>query len=175
MERSCIQLFCVEQTRLLVTHGIGYLPQMDRIVVMHGGSISEVGSYDELLKKKGAFAEFLRNHMAAENDAEEGTIYNSRLTFLMARALRYISFPVSLSLTWTASSDGDNTVASLSARTRSSYKTQRSNVTKTSHRSLCGPRGGEVMQKLIDEEIASTGRVTAFQSWIYFFPAIYYS
>uniref|UniRef100_A0A8C2SF61 Multidrug resistance-associated protein 1 n=1 Tax=Capra hircus TaxID=9925 RepID=A0A8C2SF61_CAPHI len=45
------------KTRLLVTHGISYLPQMDVIIVMSGGKISEMGSYQELLARDGAFAD----------------------------------------------------------------------------------------------------------------------
>ena len=48
-----------KKTRILVTHGIGYLPQMDQIVVLKDGKISEIGTYDELMNNRGAFAEFL--------------------------------------------------------------------------------------------------------------------
>ncbi|KAM4525784.1 ATP-binding cassette sub-family C member 3 isoform 2-T2 [Fundulus diaphanus] len=50
------------KTRVLVTHGITFLPQVDNIVVMVDGRVSEMGSYQELLKQNGAFAEFLRNY-----------------------------------------------------------------------------------------------------------------
>ncbi|KAL1778841.1 multidrug resistance-associated protein 1 [Sigmodon hispidus] len=56
------------KTRILVTHGISYLPQMDVILVMSGGKISEMGSYQELLDRDGAFAEFLRTYASAEQD-----------------------------------------------------------------------------------------------------------
>lgn len=59
------------QTRLLVTHGISYLPQVDVIIVMSGGKISEMGSYQELLARDGAFAEFLRTYSSAEQDQTE--------------------------------------------------------------------------------------------------------
>lgn len=50
------------QTRILVTHGISFLPQVDNIMVMVEGRVSEMGSYQELLSQNGAFAEFLRNY-----------------------------------------------------------------------------------------------------------------
>ena len=59
------------QTRLLVTHAISYLPQMDVIIVMSGGKISEMGSYQELLARDGAFAEFLRTYASAEQEQED--------------------------------------------------------------------------------------------------------
>ncbi|XP_074237719.1 multidrug resistance-associated protein 1 isoform X9 [Saimiri boliviensis] len=54
------------KTRILVTHGVSYLPQVDVIIVMSGGKISEMGSYQELLARDGAFAEFLRTYASAE-------------------------------------------------------------------------------------------------------------
>ncbi|XP_023385436.1 multidrug resistance-associated protein 1 [Pteropus vampyrus] len=59
------------KTRLLVTHGISYLPQVDVIIVMSGGKISEMGSYQELLARDGAFAEFLRTYASAEQEQAE--------------------------------------------------------------------------------------------------------
>uniref|UniRef100_H2YLX7 ABC-type glutathione-S-conjugate transporter n=1 Tax=Ciona savignyi TaxID=51511 RepID=H2YLX7_CIOSA len=63
--RGCLK----NKTRLLVTHGVSFLPQVDRIVVLVGGRVSEIGHYDELLEKNGAFAEFLRNY-ANHEDSE---------------------------------------------------------------------------------------------------------
>jgi len=40
------------KTRVLVTHGIAYLPQVDNIIVMKDGEISEMGTYRQLLDKK---------------------------------------------------------------------------------------------------------------------------
>ncbi|XP_030339197.1 multidrug resistance-associated protein 1 isoform X2 [Strigops habroptila] len=59
-----------EKTRVLVTHAINYLPQMDTILVMSDGEISEMGSYQELLKQDRAFAEFLRTYANAEQSME---------------------------------------------------------------------------------------------------------
>ncbi|XP_059617015.1 multidrug resistance-associated protein 1 isoform X2 [Phlebotomus argentipes] len=59
-----------KKTRLLVTHGITYLPDVDYIYVLKDGEISEAGAYQELLNKKGAFAEFLIQHLQ-ENTSEE--------------------------------------------------------------------------------------------------------
>uniref|UniRef100_A0A8D2LRY7 Multidrug resistance-associated protein 1 n=1 Tax=Varanus komodoensis TaxID=61221 RepID=A0A8D2LRY7_VARKO len=58
------------KTRILVTHGVSYLPLMDTIIVMTEGKISEMGSYQELLKQDRAFAEFLRTYASAEQSVE---------------------------------------------------------------------------------------------------------
>ena len=60
-----------------MTHGIGFLPQCDQIVVMTDGRISEIGSYAELIDNDGAFAEFLRTYTNVEED-EEGVPGNQR-------------------------------------------------------------------------------------------------
>ncbi|XP_026771847.2 multidrug resistance-associated protein 1 isoform X2 [Pangasianodon hypophthalmus] len=57
-------------TRVLVTHGLSFLPQVDLILVMEDGQITEAGSYTELLGRHAAFAEFLRSHTNAEREEE---------------------------------------------------------------------------------------------------------
>lgn len=59
---------CV-QTRVLVTHGLSYLPQVDLILVMVDGEVTETGSYQELLDKNGSFAEFLRTYAGSAGSA----------------------------------------------------------------------------------------------------------
>ncbi|XP_044034331.1 ATP-binding cassette sub-family C member 3 isoform X5 [Siniperca chuatsi] len=71
------------KTRILVTHGISFLPQVDNIMVIVEGRVSEMGSYQELLKQNGAFAEFLRNYtledIIEEDEATEGLIEDEEL------------------------------------------------------------------------------------------------
>jgi ABC-type glutathione transport system ATPase component len=73
------------KTRILVTHGIGFLPQTDAIVVLANGTVSETGSYRQLLQNAGVFAEFLRTylteeaHTLAEEDPEAVAITNEIL------------------------------------------------------------------------------------------------
>ncbi|XP_046682849.1 multidrug resistance-associated protein 1-like isoform X3 [Homalodisca vitripennis] len=59
-----------KKTRILVTHGIAFLPQVDMIVVMKGGEILERGTFKELLNKKGEFSEFLIQHLVETNQPE---------------------------------------------------------------------------------------------------------
>lgn len=59
-----------------MTHGISFLPQVDMIMVMKDGVITETGTYHELLKQNGEFAEFLRNHLLEmhESDLNDGKL-----------------------------------------------------------------------------------------------------
>ena len=59
------------KTRVLVTNAVNYLPQMDVIVVMKNGTVSEIGNYEELLKR-GEFSEYLLQHNKEEEEKEEG-------------------------------------------------------------------------------------------------------
>ena len=52
-----------KKTRVLVTHGVTYLPKTDNIIVVKEGKISEQGSYEDLLSQKGEFANFLLEYM----------------------------------------------------------------------------------------------------------------
>lgn len=66
------------KTRLLVTNSITFLPQTDLIVVLKGGTISEMGTYHELLKNKGEFADYLLEHIPDEpaDDEDEFVLEN---------------------------------------------------------------------------------------------------
>uniref|UniRef100_A0A8C3KYW3 ABC-type glutathione-S-conjugate transporter n=1 Tax=Chrysolophus pictus TaxID=9089 RepID=A0A8C3KYW3_CHRPC len=55
-----------DKTRVLVTHMISVLHQVDNVVVLVDGMIAEIGSYQELSRRNGAFAEFLQSHNTAE-------------------------------------------------------------------------------------------------------------
>lgn len=58
------------KTRVLVTHGITYLPKTDYIIVMKDGRVSEQGTYQDLVERKGDFAEFLIEYMNEEDQEE---------------------------------------------------------------------------------------------------------
>uniref|UniRef100_A0A8C3I4S3 ABC-type glutathione-S-conjugate transporter n=1 Tax=Chrysemys picta bellii TaxID=8478 RepID=A0A8C3I4S3_CHRPI len=66
-----------DRTRVLVTHAINVLPQVDNIVLMVDGEISETGSYQELLQRNGAFADFLHSYNNAEE--KEGDVGGKRI------------------------------------------------------------------------------------------------
>ncbi|XP_028942698.1 canalicular multispecific organic anion transporter 1 isoform X2 [Antrostomus carolinensis] len=60
-----------KKTRILVTHSISFLPQVDNIVVLVAGAVSEHGSYSTLLANRGAFSQFLNLYGSQEEDASK--------------------------------------------------------------------------------------------------------
>eukprot|EP00076_Gallus_gallus_P042034 XP_025007572.1 canalicular multispecific organic anion transporter 1 isoform X2 [Gallus gallus] len=62
-----------KKTQILVTHSISFLPQVDNIVVLVAGAVSEHGSYSTLLANRGAFAQFLNSYGSQEEGAAEET------------------------------------------------------------------------------------------------------
>uniref|UniRef100_A0A4W5KGH1 ABC-type glutathione-S-conjugate transporter n=1 Tax=Hucho hucho TaxID=62062 RepID=A0A4W5KGH1_9TELE len=61
-----------DKTRILVTHGVSFLPYVDEIVVLKEGCVSEVGSYQSLKDRKGAFSEFLDTYAKEEGKQHTG-------------------------------------------------------------------------------------------------------
>ena len=63
------------KTRILVTQKITLLPHVDNIIVMVDGKISEAGSYQQLMQRGGAFADFILEFLSGEegvdNDDED--------------------------------------------------------------------------------------------------------
>ncbi|VEN58525.1 unnamed protein product, partial [Callosobruchus maculatus] len=60
-----------QKQRILVTHSITYLPQTDKVIVLKDRVVSESGTYLELLDRKGAFSEFLLQHLKEETVDDE--------------------------------------------------------------------------------------------------------
>ena len=76
--------FALFQTRILITHGVTYLPLMDKIFVMDEGKIVKAGTYQQLLNENGFFANFLQTYGNDESQQTEESpsgIANILLTF----------------------------------------------------------------------------------------------
>jgi ATP-binding cassette subfamily C protein len=54
----------MRSTRIVIAHRLSTIINADRICYMQGGVIAEMGSYEELMKKDGLFAELARRQMA---------------------------------------------------------------------------------------------------------------
>ena len=62
------------QTRVLVTHGIKWLPYVDTIIAMNKGTIAEVGSYEELMEHDGTFAKFMKTYLTEHNSDSDSDV-----------------------------------------------------------------------------------------------------
>jgi ABC-type multidrug transport system ATPase subunit len=62
-----------DRTRILATHNISFLPDVDYIIVMKDGHIDAQGTYKELMGAGGAFAEFIIEHSNYQEGEEEET------------------------------------------------------------------------------------------------------
>lgn len=60
-------------TRILVTHSLHVLPQVDQILVLADGTIAEMGSYQDLLRRNGALMDLLDGARQPAGGREEGT------------------------------------------------------------------------------------------------------
>ena len=54
-------------TRIVIAHRLSTIKQCDRIIVLDGGKIIEDGTYSELIKKKGYFAELVERQQVEED------------------------------------------------------------------------------------------------------------
>jgi ABC-type multidrug transport system ATPase subunit len=59
------------KTRVLVTHALHFLPQVDYIITMLDGRIVERGTYKELVENNGPFAKFMAE-FGAKEEADQG-------------------------------------------------------------------------------------------------------
>ena len=58
---------------MLVTHGVRFLPHCDLVLSLDQGSVTEMGTYDELMSNNGVFAEFIHVYSKAEeSDSDDG-------------------------------------------------------------------------------------------------------
>lgn len=157
------------KTRVLVTHGIGFLPQVDHIVVIVDGKVTEMGSYQELLKQNGAFAEFLRNYSFDDHvEEEELTIQDEEEVLLAEETLsNHTDLVDNEPIANEARKKFIRQISVLSSDTEPSY-------TMSTRRRLCERKLSETvtakkppMEKLIQTETTETGRVKMAVFWQY--------
>uniref|UniRef100_A0A3P8P9I6 ATP-binding cassette, sub-family C (CFTR/MRP), member 2 n=1 Tax=Astatotilapia calliptera TaxID=8154 RepID=A0A3P8P9I6_ASTCA len=79
-----------DKTRILVTHGISFLPYVDEIVVLENGVISEVGSYENLRASGGTFSKFLDTYATEQRNQRNSETGDYNL-FLMKPGKQLVS------------------------------------------------------------------------------------
>ncbi|XP_076819730.1 multidrug resistance-associated protein 1-like isoform X2 [Clavelina lepadiformis] len=142
------------KTRILVTHGVAFLSQTDKIIVLVNGRISEVGDYNELLTRNGDFSEFLKNYAEQEsssdhelsNDEAIGSPVFSRLS----------------SVTFTDSDSSDITVGSYGSPVSNAKKELRRHqrkIRKTEEKVHKVPEDKYTEDKLMTTETAEVGNI----------------
>jgi ABC-type multidrug transport system fused ATPase/permease subunit len=57
------------KTRVLVTHGIHHLEDVDQIVVLKNGMVSEMGDYQHLNKARGAFYQLMKEYSVTKSSS----------------------------------------------------------------------------------------------------------
>uniref|UniRef100_A0A6G1SHL7 ABC-type glutathione-S-conjugate transporter n=1 Tax=Aceria tosichella TaxID=561515 RepID=A0A6G1SHL7_9ACAR len=60
-----------DRTRVLVTNKLSVLPEVDHIIVLKDGKISESGTYERLLKDRGLFSQLLIRYLIGNTDNTE--------------------------------------------------------------------------------------------------------
>lgn len=69
--QNVLQTNSSKKTRVLVTHALHFLPQVDYIYAMADGRIAERGTYEELMKNNGEFSKFFTEFGTKEAEEEE--------------------------------------------------------------------------------------------------------
>uniref|UniRef100_A0A7N5ZYM6 ATP-binding cassette, sub-family C (CFTR/MRP), member 3 n=1 Tax=Anabas testudineus TaxID=64144 RepID=A0A7N5ZYM6_ANATE len=149
------------KTRILVTHGISFLPQVDNIMVMVEGRVSEMGSYQELLKQNGAFAEFLRNYTLEDIIEEDEDLIEDEQMFPDDALSNHIDMVDSEPVINEAKRNFIRQISIISAdgegtRSRS---VRRHGCSQRKHGEPQEKKKPHEMEKLIQAETAETGRV----------------
>ncbi|XP_052804271.1 multidrug resistance-associated protein 1-like isoform X1 [Mya arenaria] len=157
------------KTRILVTHGVHWLPMVDTIVVMIDGRVSEMGSYEELLSHDGAFAQFLKTYLTQEHDDEDD---DPEVQQIKSRILERVD-SVTSGTDGTEKSGDEDVVARLRKTPAKSTKTSKPPMARSI--SAMEPEVGKgkwqeekdpkKTDKLIEAEKAETGNV----SWRVYF------
>ena len=73
-----------------MTHSLTFLSQVDTIVVLQDGAISEVGSFTELLERDGPFSEFLNQYLVNTDEYSKNDDFTGKELGLIIFQLQYL-------------------------------------------------------------------------------------
>ncbi|CAG8440521.1 10797_t:CDS:10 [Scutellospora calospora] len=100
---NCIQGALAKKTRVLVTHHLHYLPQVDYIICMEDGKIAEQGTYEELIKNGKAFSKLIAEYgetegLMTKEERQTGAVDNSIYFTYIRNAGGFLLIPLMLFL-----------------------------------------------------------------------------
>ncbi|XP_013102325.2 multidrug resistance-associated protein 1 isoform X3 [Stomoxys calcitrans] len=150
-----------KKTRVLVTHGITFLPQTDNIYVMKLGEISESGTYQHLLNKKGDFSDFLLQHLQeGSEELEELDVIKQQLEGTLQSDELKNKFRKAITLAKQESLSDSVSVRSFESG-NSSLRRRRRMDSQTSVTSVASKKDLQLEEqgKLIETEKSQTGGV----------------
>lgn len=171
-----------DKTRLLVTHGIHFLPQVDEIVVLGNGTILEKGSYSSLLAKKGLFAKYLKTFAKQAGSEGEATVNEDSEedeSGLMPNMEEVPEDAVSLVM---KRENSLRRTLSRSSRSGSRHQKSLKNSLKTQNMTPQKQEEKQVKgQKLIEKEFMETGKVKSINylkylqaiGWVFIFFVVF--
>uniref|UniRef100_A0A3P9K0Y3 ATP-binding cassette, sub-family C (CFTR/MRP), member 2 n=1 Tax=Oryzias latipes TaxID=8090 RepID=A0A3P9K0Y3_ORYLA len=143
------------KTRILVTHGVSFLPYVDEVVVLVDGKISEIGSYNSLRASKGAFSEFLDTYAKEQNNQtksdKDGCQDTEDLEIIPEREDTQPDSPLEDTVSFTLKREN-----SIRRSQRSSSVRVRKNSTVKKSEDANETKAG---QRLIEKETMETGQV----------------
>ncbi|XP_014823925.1 PREDICTED: canalicular multispecific organic anion transporter 1-like [Poecilia mexicana] len=145
------------KTRVLVTHGISFLPYVDEVVVLVNGQVSEVGSYQSLRASKGAFSDFLDTYAKEQSNQthskEDGYQDIEDLETIPERDDAQADSPPEDAVSFTLKRE--NSIRRSQRGTGSSFRLRKNSTLKPTEDIGETKKG----QKLIEKETMETGKV----------------
>ncbi|KAM4599398.1 ATP-binding cassette sub-family C member 2-like [Fundulus diaphanus] len=142
------------KTRILVTHGVSFLPYVDEVVVLLNGQISEVGSCQSLRARKGVFSAFLDTYakeQSTQTHSEEDEYRDAEdIDFIPDAEDTQPDFPLADAVSLTLKTE--NSVRRSQRGNRSSFRLRKNSSSKR-------PENIKKGQRLIEKETMETGQV----------------
>ncbi|CAH1793467.1 unnamed protein product, partial [Owenia fusiformis] len=163
------------KTRVLVTNGINFLPKCDEIIVLNNGTISETGTFAQLLENAGAFSEYIATYL--NDDERENEIDEDDDMIQIKRDLKRL---VSVQSALSDKSDKDDAgslAGSIASGKRGSMRKRsspRKRTISTKSDKLANEDDVEIVkkpgkkEKLVEDEMAQEGGVRAIVFLKYF-------
>ncbi|XP_005090015.1 multidrug resistance-associated protein 1 [Aplysia californica] len=142
------------RVRVLVTHGIQYLPYTDHVIVVTGGRVSEAGHYEKLLTHNGPFAQVIRMFLAQGDGNENAN--SDEIEVLKREVLRRLSETEDDDDGEVIVKDARDILRQLSVTSHSSEKKENKKEETPNHVML---RQQSHQATLIEEETVGTGTV----------------